>query len=122
MVYATCQNVAALYLVAAVRYEPVLCLNQVSMITGVESDHGIMSGKAVFNYKGCDRGLGVPGEQHVVADTESNDDIEIGFQGVKELCLEEGITGGFELFGVADFIIRGDAQLGLVNSAAAADC
>lgn len=88
IVYATYQHVAALYLVAAGRYGPVLCLDQVSMITGVESDHGIMSGKAVFNYKGCDRGLGVPGEQHVVADTESNDDIEIGFQGVKELCLE----------------------------------
>ena len=59
---------------------------------GVEGGSRIIAGDAVFGDKCGDVGIGVAVEEAIVADTETNDYVEIGMDLVQKACLKDGVA------------------------------
>ena len=92
------------------------------MIFCVEADNRVMSRKAVFDNQGCNRSLRIHGEEHIVAHTEADDDVDFGLGLVQKLSLKEGIAPSFKFLRVNYLVFRRHAQFVLIHCPAAAYC
>jgi len=92
------------------------------MIFCVEADNRIVSCKAVFDNQGCNRSLRIHGEEHIVAHTEADDDVDIGLGLVQKLSLKEGIAPSFKFLRVNYLVFRRHAQFAFIHCPTAANC
>ena len=80
-----------------------------------------MKDKSVFDNESGHRRPGMFGKQHVMPDAETDNDVKVSVEGIKDLCLEQGIAGCFELLRISYLLFSRHSQFCFIHGAAAAD-
>ena len=81
------------------------------MIPGIKAYEWIVACESIFHDESGDRGLRVLGEEHIMSDTEPDQNVETRAGFIQQRSLKERVAGCFEFFWVSDFILRRNAQV-----------